>query len=69
MKRTNIHVERARHKITQTELAEKVGTTCQSIHAIEVGKSNPSILLAIKIAIFFKVSVEYLFNLKEESKW
>jgi len=65
MKKTNIHVERARHKITQNDLAKEVGITRQSIHAIEAGKWSPGVYLAIKIARFFNVDVEYLFNLDD----
>jgi len=69
MKKTNIHVERARHKLTQTDLAKKVGVSRQSIHAVETGKWNASVLLALKIARFFNVNVEYLFKVEEGSKW
>jgi putative transcriptional regulator len=48
-----IRVERARYKITQAELAEKVDVSRQTIHAIETGKFVPSTVLALKIAKFF----------------
>jgi putative transcriptional regulator len=61
-----IKVERARHDLTQGALAEKLGVSRQTIHAIEKNKFNPSVTLAIKMARFFKVTVEYLFDLDEE---
>ncbi len=60
-----IKVERARHNLTQADLAEKLGVSRQTIHAIEKGKFNPSVTLAIKMARFFKVTVEYLFTLED----
>jgi putative transcriptional regulator len=61
-----IKVERARHSLTQADLAKEVGVSRQTIHAIEKNKFNPSVTLAIKMARFFKVTVEYLFDIEEE---
>lgn len=61
-----LKVERARHNLTQADLAEKLGVSRQTIHAIEKNKFNPSVTLAIKMARFFKVTVEYLFDIEEE---
>lgn len=63
-----IRVERARHKITQAELANKVDVSRQTIHAIETGKFVPSTVLALKIAQFFKVKLEDIFYLEDEAK-
>ena len=60
-----IKVERARHSLTQGDLAEKVGVSRQTIYAIENNKFNPSVTLAIKMARYFKVTVEYLFDIEE----
>ncbi len=60
-----IRVERAKKKITQAELAEKVNVSRQTIHAIETGKFIPSTVLALKIAKFFKVKLEDLFRLED----
>ncbi|CAM1350672.1 helix-turn-helix transcriptional regulator [Tenacibaculum insulae] len=60
-----IKVERARHNLTQGKLAEKIGVSRQTIHAIEANKFNPSVTLAIKMARFFNVTVEYLFEIEE----
>jgi putative transcriptional regulator len=60
-----VKVERARHNLTQAQLAEKLGVSRQTIHAIEKNKFNPSVTLAIKMARFFNVTVEYLFDVDE----
>ncbi len=60
-----IKVERARHDLSQQELADKLGITRQSIYAIESGKFIPSTLLAMKMARFFNIKVEELFTLEE----
>ncbi len=53
-------------EITQEELAKALEVSRQTIHAIEKGKFNPSVKLALKIARFFKCQVEDLFYLEEE---
>ena len=60
-----IKVERARHDLTQAQLAEKLGISRQTVQAIETGKFNPSVNLALKMARFFKVTVEYLFIIED----
>lgn len=52
-----------RGEMTQEELAKKVGVARQTIIAIEKGKYNPSVALAIKIARVFGISVEEVFTL------
>ncbi|OQY00701.1 MAG: ISNCY family transposase [Bacteroidetes bacterium 4572_117] len=61
-----IRVERARYKITQAELAEKVDVSRQTIHAIETGKFVPSTVLALKISRFFNTKLEEIFLLDNE---
>jgi putative transcriptional regulator len=53
-------------EMTQQELADKVGVTRQTIYAIENGKFNPSVKLALLIAKTFRVSVEDIFYLEGE---
>ena len=52
--------------ISQQDLANAVGVTRLTIHSIETGKFNPSSLLALKIAAFFKADFEDIFYLIEE---
>jgi putative transcriptional regulator len=65
MKNT-LKVERAKHNITQAELAEKVSVSRQTINSIEIGKYVPSTLLALKIATVFNTKVDDIFTLQEE---
>ena len=48
---------------TQEELAQKVGVSRQTVIAIEKGNYTPSVMLALKIARTFKLSVEDIFSL------
>lgn len=54
---------RNKKKLTQEQLAEQVGVTRQTIIAIEKGNYTPSVLLALKLAKFFRVKVEEVFEL------
>ncbi|MBK7702132.1 MAG: helix-turn-helix transcriptional regulator [bacterium] len=53
-------------EMTQEELASKVGVSRQTIIAIERGKYNPSVGLALRIARTFGVRVEDVFALSDE---
>lgn len=53
-------------EMTQEELAARVGVSRQTIIAIEKGKYNPSVGLAIRIARVFGVPVEAVFTLAVE---
>lgn len=59
-----IKVLRARHDLTQADLAERVGVTRKTINTIENGHFIPSTVLALKIARVFGVSVEEVFRLR-----
>lgn len=61
-----VYEMRAKRGLTQEELAEKTGVTRQTIIAIEKGNYTPSVLLALKIASIFKISVENLFKISYE---
>ncbi|KND49666.1 MAG: putative transcriptional regulator [Parcubacteria bacterium C7867-008] len=54
---------RAKTNVTQEELAVAVGVSRQTIIAIERGNYTPSVLLALKIAAYFKKPVETIFTL------
>ncbi|MGC9364615.1 MAG: helix-turn-helix transcriptional regulator [Fidelibacterota bacterium] len=53
-------------QITQEKLAEELGVSRQTVHAIENGKFNPSVKLALKMAQLFGCQVEDLFFLEED---
>lgn len=48
--------------LSQGELAEAVGVTRQTINAIERDRYDPSLELAFKLAAYFDVSIEELFD-------
>jgi putative transcriptional regulator len=52
--------------VTQEDLASRVNVTRQTIIALEKGNYTPSILLALKIAGFFKMPVEKIFKISYE---
>lgn len=51
---------------TQEDLANKVSVSRQTIIALEKGNYTPSILLALKIAGYFKMPVEKVFKISYE---
>lgn len=57
---------RAEMGVTQEDLASKVDVSRQTIIALEKGNYTPSILLALKIAGFFKMPVEKIFKISYE---
>ena len=63
--KTRIRELRKERKISQEELADAVGTTRQTITSIEVGKYTASLPLAWKIARFFGLSIEEVFDFSE----
>ena len=58
---------RLKREVTQEALAEAVGVTRQTIIAIERGNYTPSVLLAMKIAGYFKTPVEELFSIGKKN--
>ena len=56
---------RARHSLTQAQLAEAVGVTRKTINTVENKVFIPSTILALKMAASLKVPVEELFYLDE----
>ncbi len=61
-----IKVYRAMKNISQEELAIAIRVTRKTINTIETGKFVPSTVIALKIARYFKVSVEDIFELNEK---
>ena len=57
---------RAKHHLTQQQLAEKVGVRRETIVFLEMGKYNPSLKLAWQIAQIFQCPIEEVFLFDEE---
>lgn len=60
-----IRIERAKLRMTQKDLAEKVNVSRQTINAIELNKYVPSTILSMKIARVFNTTVDEIFSLEE----
>ena len=61
--KTRIKEFRARHNLTQEDLARKAGVRRETIVFLEKGRYNPSLLLAHRIAKALKTTIEELFEL------
>lgn len=66
---TRIQELRKAKKVTQSELADAVNVTRQTIISLENGKYKASLILAHKLAQFFGITIEeiFIFDLKEEN--
>jgi putative transcriptional regulator len=63
--KTKIPELRKQHKLSQEELALAVGVTRQTITSLEVGKYTASLILAYKIAKYFGLTIEDVFDFSE----
>ncbi|PVX25785.1 MAG: transcriptional regulator [Candidatus Bathyarchaeum sp.] len=64
--RTRIKELRARHNLTQDDLAKKVGVRRETVLYLEKGKYNPSLKLAHDIAKVLKTTIDDLFIFDDE---
>lgn len=63
--KTRIKELRARHNLTQEDLAKKVGVRRETIVFLEKGKYNPSLKLAHGVAKALKTKIDELFVFDE----
>lgn len=63
--KTIIRELRKKNNLSQEELADAVGTTRQTITSIEVGKYTASLPLAYKIAHYFGLTIEEVFDFSD----
>lgn len=61
--KNKLRMQRKKLGLRQEDVARETGVTRQTINAIENGKYNPSLVLAIKLARLLKTPVEELFQL------
>lgn len=61
-----IRVYRAEHHMSQSELAAAIGVSRKTISTIEVGRFVPSTVIALKMARYFQVQVEDIFQLHDD---
>jgi putative transcriptional regulator len=64
--RTRIKELRARHNLTQDDLAKKVGVRRETILYMEKGKYNPSLKLVYDVAKALKTTIDELFLFDDE---
>jgi len=64
--RTKIRELRLRDRLSQEELAQRVGVRRETIGHLENGHYNPSLKLAMDIAKVFHTTVEELFAYTED---
>ena len=62
--RNGIRRLRFERSMTQEELALRTGVSRQTIMSIERGQTNPSVLLAFKIATVFGVAITDVFEIE-----
>jgi putative transcriptional regulator len=63
--KNRLKVLRAERGWSQADLAERLSVSRQTINAIETGKYDPSLPLALKTAQLFKQPVEEIFFLED----
>ena len=64
--KNRLRVLRAEQNWSQAELGMRVGVTRQAIDAIETGKYDPGLPLAMKIARAFEKKVDDIFTLEDD---
>jgi len=60
--KNSLRALRADRGWSQSDLADKLGVSRQSVNAIETGRFDPSLPLAFKIAKLFGLSIESIFT-------
>lgn len=65
---TKILKLRKEKKVTQSELADAVNVSRQTIISLENGKYNASLILAHKLAQYFGVGIEDIFIFDKEDE-
>jgi putative transcriptional regulator len=66
--KNRLKVLRAERDWSQAQLADALGVSRQTINAIETGKYDPSLPLALKIGRLFQQPVEAIFFLRGEDE-
>lgn len=65
--KNKVEEKRKEKGISQAKLAELMEVSRQTISSIENGRYNPSVVLAYKLASYFNMSIEQLFEFEEEN--
>jgi putative transcriptional regulator len=60
--RNDVRALRTEQQLSQADLGGRLGVSRQTVNAIEAGRYDPSLTLAIKIARHFGLTVEEIFH-------
>jgi putative transcriptional regulator len=63
--KNRLRVNRAEKNWSQQELGSRVGVSRQAINAVETGRFDPSLPLAMKIARAFDTTIERIWELED----
>ena len=66
--KNNLEALRKSRGISQEELANAMEVSRQTIISLEKGKYNPSIILAFKLARYFRLRIEEIFIYDESNE-
>ncbi len=55
---------RSKKKVSQQQLADAIGVSRKTISTVETGRFTPSVVIALKLAQYFEVPVEKIFELE-----
>jgi putative transcriptional regulator len=64
--KNQVREQRSQRGMSQAEVAAGLGVSRQTVIAIESGRYSPSLPLAFRIARFFDVPVDQMFDPEEE---
>ena len=56
---------RSKKNISQQQLADSIGVSRKTISTVETGRFTPSVVIALKLAKYFDIPVEKIFELVE----
>lgn len=59
---------RRERNIRQEDLAQALGVSRQTVISLEKGRYNPSLALAFRLARFFELPIEAIFDDADETK-
>ena len=66
--KNSLRDQRSQRGLSQSELAAGLGVSRQTVIAIESGRFSPSLPLAFRIARYFDMTVETMFDPEEEGE-